>query len=60
MSQAGLWAMHSAQAGRTARWRVAGALRSVGPALLFGLRVWAAVSLALYLAFCWPTGRQRP
>src|SRR6266446_5219267 len=47
----GLWSMYSARAGGTARWRVAGALRSVGPALLFGLRVWAAVSLALYVAF---------
>ena len=51
MSHAGLWAMYSARAGGTARWRVVGALRSVGPALLFGLRVWAAVSLALYVAF---------
>jgi uncharacterized membrane protein YccC len=51
MSQAGLQAMDPAPAGRTARWRVAGALRSVGPALLFGLRLWAAVCLALYIAF---------
>ncbi len=51
MSTAGLWAMYSARAGGTARWRVVGSLRSVGPALLFGLRVWAAVSLALYVAF---------
>src|SRR5258707_15429462 len=43
--------MYPARAGGTARWRVVGALRSVGPALLFGLRVWAAVSLALYVAF---------
>src|SRR6266436_637755 len=43
--------MYSARAGGTARWRVVGSLRSVGPALLFGLRVWAAVSLALYVAF---------
>src|SRR5258705_12848247 len=35
----------------SARWQIAGALRSVGPALLFGLRLWAAVSLALYVAF---------
>src|SRR5215475_3640099 len=27
------------------------ATRSAGPPLLFGLRVWAAVSLALYVAF---------
>jgi uncharacterized membrane protein YccC len=51
MSQAGLRAMYSAQAGRTARRCIAGVLRSVGPALLFGLRVWAAVFLALYIAF---------
>src|SRR5258706_10332794 len=51
MSQAGLWAVDPARAYRTARWRVAGALRSVGPALLFGLRLWAAVCLALYIAF---------
>jgi uncharacterized membrane protein YccC len=47
MSQAGLWAMDSAQAYRA----VAGALCSAGPALLFGLRLWAAVCLALYIAF---------
>src|SRR5882724_10308334 len=51
MSQAGLRAMDPAPAGRTPRWRVAGAQRSVVPALLFGLRVWAAVSLSLYVAF---------
>lgn len=31
--------------------RVAGALRAAAPALLFGLRLWAAVCLALYFAF---------
>ena len=31
--------------------RVAGALGSVGPPLLFGLRLWASVCLALYVAF---------
>src|SRR5712671_4696461 len=51
MSQGGFRATYSAWADRTARWRVAGALPSAGPALLFGLRVWAAVSLALYVAF---------
>ena len=30
---------------------MAGALRSVGPPLLFGLRLWASVCLALYVAF---------
>src|SRR5260370_39499147 len=33
-----------------ARW-LARALRSAVPALLFGLRLWAAVCLALYIAF---------
>jgi uncharacterized membrane protein YccC len=51
MSQAGLRAMNPARAGRTPRWRVAGALGSVGSAPLFGLRVWAAVFLSLYVAF---------
>jgi len=31
--------------------RFAGALRAAGPPLLFGVRMWAAVSLALYIAF---------
>jgi uncharacterized membrane protein YccC len=31
--------------------RFAEALRAAGPPLLFGLRLWAAVSLALYIAF---------
>jgi uncharacterized membrane protein YccC len=35
----------------TRRRRVATALRSAAPALLFGLRLWAAVCLALYIAF---------
>src|SRR5713226_6423597 len=47
MSRAGLWATDPAQAYRA----VAGALCSAGPALLFGLRLWAAVCLALYVAF---------
>jgi uncharacterized membrane protein YccC len=47
MSRAGPWTTDSAQAYRA----VAGALCSVGPALLFGLRLWAAVCLALYIAF---------
>jgi uncharacterized membrane protein YccC len=38
-----------------ARWpeatRLTSALRSAAPALLFGLRLWAAVCLALYIAF---------
>jgi uncharacterized membrane protein YccC len=47
MSRAGLWAMDLAHAYRA----VAGALCSAGPALLFGLRLWAAACLALYIAF---------
>jgi uncharacterized membrane protein YccC len=46
-SRAGLWASDTAQAYRA----VAGALWSAGPAVLFGLRLWAAVCLALYIAF---------
>jgi uncharacterized membrane protein YccC len=47
MSRAGLWATDSAQAYQA----VAGVLCAAGPALLFGLRLWAAVCLALYIAF---------
>jgi uncharacterized membrane protein YccC len=47
MSRAGLWASDTAQAYRV----VVGALCSAGPAVLFGLRLWAAVCLALYIAF---------
>src|SRR3982074_2421792 len=41
----------SPQNGWLAARRVAGALWSVGPPLLFGLRLWASVCLALYVAF---------
>jgi uncharacterized membrane protein YccC len=51
MSRAGLWATDPAQANGPAAGWLAGALRSTGPALLVGLRLWAAVSLALYVAF---------
>src|SRR6267154_1956607 len=51
MSWAGLWTIDPAQACRPGGGRVAAALRSAAPALLFGLRLWAAVSLALYIAF---------
>jgi uncharacterized membrane protein YccC len=47
MRRDGLWTIDPAQAYRA----VAGALYSVGPAVLFGLRLWAAVCLALYVAF---------
>src|SRR6267378_4663171 len=51
MSWAGLWTIDPAQACRLAGGRPATALRSAAPALLFGLRLWAAVCLALYVAF---------
>ena len=51
MSQADYWAPSLSQTGGPAAGRVAGALRSVGPPLLFGLRLWASVCLALYVAF---------
>jgi uncharacterized membrane protein YccC len=51
MSWAGLWTIDPAQACRPAGGRVATALRSAAPALLFGLRLLAAVCLALYVAF---------
>src|SRR6267154_6859386 len=51
MNWAGLWATDPAQAYRAAEGRIVVALRSAGPALLFGLRLWAAVVLALYIAF---------
>jgi uncharacterized membrane protein YccC len=51
MSRVGLWAADPAQLYRSAgRW-IAGTLRSGGPALLFGLRLWVAVTLALYVAY---------
>ena len=51
MSWTGLWIVDPAQACRPAEGRVATALRSVTPALLFGFRLWAAVCLALYVSF---------
>jgi Fusaric acid resistance protein family len=51
MSRADLWTPGSPQTGSLAARRVAGALWSVGPPLLFGLRLWASVCLALYVAF---------
>jgi uncharacterized membrane protein YccC len=51
MSQADFCTPGSPQTGSLAARRVAGALRSVGPPLLFGLRLWASVCLALYIAF---------
>ncbi len=51
MSQAGFWAPGPSQTYRPDGWWIAGALRSAGPPLLFGLRLWASVCLALYIAF---------
>src|ERR1700726_5155367 len=47
MSRAGLWTTDLPQAYQS----VTAALRSATPALLFGLRLWGAVCLALYVAF---------
>src|SRR3984893_15540008 len=47
MSRAGLWTTDLPQAYQS----VTAALRSASPALLFGLRLWVAVCLALYVAF---------
>jgi Fusaric acid resistance protein family len=43
----------AAQPSPVARWvdYVAGVLQASGPPLLFGLRLWASVCLALYIAF---------
>ena len=51
MSQADFGVQPPPQTGWPAAQRLAGALRSVGPPLLFGLRLWASVCLALYVAF---------
>src|SRR6202047_2184060 len=51
MTRADYWAPSPPQTGGPAAGRVAGALRSVGPPLLFGLRLWASVCLSLYVAF---------
>jgi uncharacterized membrane protein YccC len=51
MSRARLWALARPQSNWPDTARLARALRSAAPALLFGLRLWAAVCLALYIAF---------
>ncbi len=51
MSQARLWAPGPSQTHRPDARRLASALRSAAPALLFGLRLWLAVCLALYIVF---------
>src|ERR1700756_2866844 len=49
MAEAGFPARGSPGASSAAR--LPDALRAAGPALLFGLRLWASVCLALYVAF---------
>jgi uncharacterized membrane protein YccC len=51
MSRAKLWASAHSQTNWPDAEQLARALRSAAPALLFGLRLWAAVCLALYVAF---------
>jgi uncharacterized membrane protein YccC len=51
MSRARLWALAQPQSNWPDTARLARAARSAAPALLFGLRLWAAVCLALYIAF---------
>jgi uncharacterized membrane protein YccC len=51
MNPGGLQASAQSNANRRDMAQLVGALRSVAPALLFGLRLWAAVCLALYIAF---------
>jgi uncharacterized membrane protein YccC len=51
MSEAHEWASGPSRAGRSAPSWLARAPGAVGPALLFGLRLWASVCLALYIAF---------
>src|SRR6266404_6629690 len=51
MSRVGRWAPASRQASWPDARRLTRAIRSTGPALLFGLRLWASVCLALYVVF---------
>src|SRR6202167_3461773 len=51
MNPGSLRASAQSSANRRDMARIAQALRSVTPALLFGLRLWAAVCLALYISF---------
>ncbi|WP_156898195.1 FUSC family protein [Methylocapsa acidiphila] len=52
MSQADAAPSSSPQSTDPAAGGIAAALRSFAPQLLFGLRLWASVCLALYVAFC--------
>jgi uncharacterized membrane protein YccC len=51
MSRANFWVLAQPQSNWLDTARLARALRSAAPALLFGLRLWVAVCLALYIAF---------
>jgi uncharacterized membrane protein YccC len=51
MSGAKLWGPAPAQTGRPQGLRVPAVLRAAGPALLYGVRLWIAVCLALFVAF---------
>ena len=51
MSQVKPWASDPSQTRWAEITRGISALRSAAPALLYGLRLWAAVCLALYVAF---------
>jgi uncharacterized membrane protein YccC len=51
MNPGSLRAFVQSGAGRRDTARIVGALRSATPALVFGLRFWTAVCLALYIAF---------
>src|ERR1700688_2954447 len=51
MSQAGIWAPGPRRIDWCGASWITSALQSATPALLFGLRLWVAVCLALYIAF---------
>src|ERR1700733_7217145 len=51
MSRAGLWAKNLVAIHRSDGRRIVRTIGSAAPALLFGLRLWVAVCLALYIAF---------
>src|SRR5260370_28158030 len=51
MSRTGLWPAGLSRADWPDARRLVSALHNAAPALLFGLRLWASVCLALYVAF---------